>query len=410
LSSAPRSGTRIETLFARFPWAGKVLAIFVASRIVTTTIFLIVASLQGVSDRTGDHPGFPEFANIWDGQWYWYINAAGYPGEIPRTDDGVATENAWAFMPAYPLLLRLFTVVGIPFPTVAPIVSLLFAGAAALVFYRLMVRFLPPGSALFATALFCTAPLSTILQVSYAESMHLFLLFVALLLLVDRRYALLVPVVIVMSLTRPSGLAFALALLLHLVHRFVTRARDPFPWRERIEVVIVGLVSAFAGVAWLLIAWAVTGEFTAYTDTEFAWRRGFGIDGHFIPFTPWLQGAQFWFDDWFGLPDPWSLVSGAAAVVALVGAYAGFLLSPWARRLGPDIRFWLIAYALYLLAVFFPQSSTFRLLVPLAPALGALAVPTSWIWRVSLLVLGVAGQVLWTYGLWRADIYDWTPP
>jgi hypothetical protein len=410
LSSASRSGTRIETLFARFPWAGKVLAIFVASRIVTTTIFLIVASLQGVSDRTGDHPGFFEFANIWDGQWYWYINAAGYPGEIPRTDDGVATENAWAFMPAYPLLLRLFTVVGIPFPTVAPIVSLLFAGAAALVFYRLMVRFLPPGSALFATALFCTAPLSTILQVSYAESMHLFLLFVALLLLVDRRYALLVPVVIVMSLTRPSGLAFALALLLHLVHRFVTRARDPFPWRERIEVVIVGLVSAFAGVAWLLIAWAVTGEFTAYTDTEFAWRRGFGIDGHFIPFTPWLQGAQFWFDDWFGLPDPWSLVSGAAAVVALVGAYAGFLLSPWARRLGPDIRFWLIAYALYLLAVFFPQSSTFRLLVPLAPALGALAVPTSWIWRVSLLVLGVAGQVLWTYGLWRADVYDWTPP
>jgi hypothetical protein len=391
-------------------WVTRVLAIFVASRVVTTTIFLVVASLQQASDRTGAHPGFAEFANIWDGQWYWYVNAAGYPGEIPRDENGVAQENAWAFMPAYPFLLRLLTVWGIPFPSVAPIVSMLFAGAAALVFYRLMVRFLPPGSALFATALFCTAPLSTILQVSYAESMHLFLLFLALLLLVDRRYALLAPVVVVMSLTRPSGLAFAFALLLHLIHRFVTRARDPFPWRERLEVVILGLMSVFAGVAWLLIAWAVTGEFTAYTDTEFAWRRGFGIDGHLIPFAPWVQGAQFWFDDWFGLPDPWSLVAGVAALVALVGGYAGFLLSPWTRRLGPDIRFWLIAYAVYLLAVFFPQSSTFRLLVPLAPALGALAVPTSWIWRVSLLVLGVAGQVLWTYGLWRADVYDWTPP
>jgi Gpi18-like mannosyltransferase len=149
-------------------WVTRVLAIFVLSRIVTTTIFLVVASLQQVSDRTGAHPDFFEFANIWDGQWYWYVNAAGYPNEIPRDENGVAQENAWAFMPAYPFLLRLITVWGVPFPAVAPFVSMIFAGAAALVFFRLMARFLPPGSALFATALFCTAPLSTILQVSYA--------------------------------------------------------------------------------------------------------------------------------------------------------------------------------------------------------------------------------------------------
>lgn len=391
-------------------WATKVLAIFLASRIVTTTIFLIVAGLQHASDRTGEHPGFLEFANIWDGQWYWFINGAGYPAEIPRADDGTATENAWAFLPAYPYLLRLFTVVGIPFPAIAPFVSMLFAGAAALVFFRLMARFLPPGSALFATALFCFAPLSTILQVSYAESMHLFLLFLALLLLVDRRYVLLMPVVVVMSLTRPSGLAFALALLLHLGHRFVTRARDPFPWRERIEVVVAGLVAALAGFAWLLIAWAVTGDVSAYTDTEFAWRRGFGIEGDLIPFTPWVQGAAFWFGQWWHLPEPGLHVAAIAAVVGLVGGFAGFLLSPWAKRLGPDLRFWLISYALYLLAVFFPQSSTFRLLVPLAPALGAFAAPRSPVYRVALLVLGVVGQFLWTYGLWRADVYDWTPP
>ena len=391
-------------------WATKVLAVFVASRIVTTTILLVVASLQEVSDRTGDHPGLIEFSNIWDGQWYWSINLGGYPDAIPRTEDGDATENAWAFMPAYPFLLRIFTLVGIPFPVIAPIVSLLFAGAAALVFFRLMSRFLPAGSALFATALLCFAPLSTILQVSYAESMHLFLLFLALLLLVDRRYVLLVPVVIVMSLTRPSGLAFALALLLHLVHRFVTRARDPFPWRERLEVVAVGLLSAFAGVAWLLIAWAVTGEFTAYTDTEFAWRRGFGVEGHFLPFAPWVQAAQFWFGQWWGIEGPTLVALAAVAVIALAAAFAAFLFSPWAKRLGPDLRFWLASYALYLLAVFFPQSSVFRLLVPLAPALGALAVPRSPVWRASLLVLGVVGQVLWTYGLWRADVYDWTPP
>jgi hypothetical protein len=400
----------VADLLTRTPWWARVLLVFAASRIVTTTIFLIVASLQLQSDRTGVHPGFVEFANIWDGRWYGYINGAGYPSEIPRTPEGVATENAWAFMPAYPYLLRVFTVIGIPFDVIAPVVSMLFAGAAALVFFRLMARFLPSGSALFATTLFCVAPLSTMLQVSYAESMHLFLLFLALLLLVDRRYVLLIPVVVLMSLTRPSGLAFAFALLLHLGHRFLTRARDPFPWPERIEVAVAGLVAALSGVGWLLIAWAATGEFSAYTDTELAWRRGFGIEGELVPFTPWVQGAEFWFGQWWSLPEPWGVVAAVAAVVALAGGFAGFLLGPWARRIGPDIRFWLVAYALYLLAVFFPQSSVFRLLMPLAPALGALAVPTSKVWRVALVVAGVAGQVLWTYGLWRADVYDWTPP
>ncbi len=59
--------------------------------------------------------------------------------------------------------------------------------------------------------------------------------------------------------------------------------------------------------------------------------------------------------------------------------------------------------------MFFPQSSTFRLLVPLAPALGALAVPRSRVFRIALIVLGVAGQVGWVYIAWWIDGVDWTP-
>ena len=55
---------------------------------------------------------------------------------------------------------------------------------------------------------------------------------------------------------------------------------------------------------------------------------------------------------------------------------------------------------MYLLAVFFPQSSTWRLLLPLAPALGAFAVPRSVPLRVGLVVLGIVGQLLWVYGCW----------
>ena len=59
---------------------------------------------------------------------------------------------------------------------IAPIVSTVFALGAALLFYLLMARVLPGSAALFAVVLFCIAPLSPILQVAYAESMHLFLL------------------------------------------------------------------------------------------------------------------------------------------------------------------------------------------------------------------------------------------
>lgn len=391
-------------------WTTRVLAIFAASRLVTTGILLAVAQLQFASDRTSARPGLEEFSNIWDGQWYLVINGWGYPTEIPRDEAGMARESAWAFLPAYPVLLRLVTTLGVPFTVAAPIASTLFAGAAMLVLYRLFARFLPSGSALFGVALFAFAPLSTILQVSYAESMHLLLLFSALLLLVSRRYALLVPVAALMALTRPSGLAFALALLLHLIYRWMTRERDPFPPREIVAVVVVGLTTALAGVAWLLVAALVTGDPQAYLDTEYAWRAAYLGPGEVVPFTPWFQGAHWWFSFWWQLPEAVTWGLAVAAVLALVAGFAALVASPGMRRLGPDIRFWLVAYALYLLAVFFPQSSTFRLLVPLAPALGALAVPRSPVWRVAVLVAGVVGQVLWTYGLWRAETQDWTPP
>lgn len=385
-------------------WWLRVLVVFLASRLISTAILLVYAAKQGV--------GYFDFATNWDGQWYWLIAVTGYPAELPLTADGFVGENAWAFMPAYPALVKVLT---LPFgdgafPIVAPLVSTAFAAAAALVFFRLMRRFLDDGTALFAVVLFCTAPLSPILQVSYAESMHLFLLFAALLLLVDRRYTLLVPVVVLMAITRPSGLAFALLLLLHAIHRFVTRRRDPFPLRERVEVVIAGLVSFAAGLAWPIAAWIATGSLTAYTDTELAWRAAYVGHQHLVPFASWFQGAAWWFDWWWSLDEPWAGVLGAMAVVALVALFGALVLSPLAKRLGVDLRYWLVSYALYLLAVFFPQSSTFRLLVPLAPALGALAVPRSRIYRATLVVLGVVGQIAWVHIAWWRDGADWTPP
>lgn len=393
------------------PWWVKVLVIFVASRVVTTSIMLSFAARQDANPWTGPRPNYFDFAAIWDGHWYYIISAVGYPSNLPMTPDGHVAENAWAFMPAYPAVVRmLVALTGQGFPVVSVVVSVGFALAAALMFYKLMHLVMPGSTALFAVVLFCVAPLSPILQVSYAESMHVFLLALALYLLIQRRYWLLIPVVTVMSLTRPSGLAFALTMLLHVAYRWWTgrpaaRHPEPFPVGERVASLSVALFSALMGVSWILIAWAITGSLSAYTDTELAWRAAYVGYGELVPFAGWVSAAGFW-APWFGMSQPLLLVLLAIVVAGFFAA----LVSPWARRLGVDLRLWIASYALYLLAVFFPQSSVFRLLVPLFPALGMLAMPRSTTYRVLLVAAGIAGQWAWVQLGWWVDGTDWTPP
>ncbi len=403
-----RLSTTLRVRYRLTPWWAKVMVIFAGSRAVTTTLLLWYASMQGPNAWTGAQPGYFDFAKIWDGHWYFIVAVAGYPTELPLTDDGHVGENAWAFMPAYPSIVRVVMLLtGLDFSVAAVIVSVAFALGAALMFYRLMALVLPSSSALFAVVLFCVAPLSPVLQVAYAESMHAFLLTVALYLLVRRRYWLLLPVIAVMALTRPSGLAFALALLLHVIHRWwlARSGREEFPVGERVASVVAGLFSAVMGVAWLLIAWGMTGSFTAYTDTELAWRASYIGYTELVPFTPWFQAAVWW-ANWWQVP-AWLVIGGLVVLIVWV---AVCLFLPPVRRLGVDIRFWLASYSLYLLAVFFPQSSTFRLLMPLFPALGALAVPRSRVYRVALVVVFILGQWAWIHVAWWVDGYDWSPP
>jgi hypothetical protein len=387
-------------------WWIAVIAIFAASRVVTTSILLAYASIQGSNAWTGPQPDYFSFAKIWDGHWYYIIALTGYPSELPLDEAGHVAENAWAFMPGYSAVVRfVMTVTTFDFAVAAVIVSVGFALGAALVFYRLMNRVLPSSSALFAVAVFCFAPLSPILQVAYAESMGLFLLILALYWLMKRQYWMLFPVIAVMSLTRPSGLAFALAIGLHVVYRWWVRDRDGFPRADAVAAISATVFSLVMGFAWFLIAAAVTGSLTAYTDTELAWRAPYIGHVELVPFTAWFQAAGFW-QLWWNIPQ-W-LLSGVL-VIAVLG-FVGFLFTRPARRLGVDLRLWLLSYALYILAVFFPQSSTFRLLMPMFPIAGVLAQPKSPTYRILLLLVCVAGQVGWIHIAWWVDNYDWSPP
>ena len=383
------------------PWWAQVVLIWAASRVITTTLVSILASVQGPNAWTGAHPGYTDFATMWDAHWYNIVAVVGYPTVLPITDTGRIGESAWAFMPGYPFLARaLMEFSGQPWEPVAVFVSVAFSLGTALLFFRLMSRVLDASAARFAVVLFCVAPLSPMLQFGYAESMYLFFLTLALLLLLERRYTLLFPVITVMALTRPSGLAFALALALHVGYRWYTRATDAFPPRQRMLAASVAVFSGVMGLAWPAAAWAVTGSVTAYTDTELAWRAPYIGYVELIPFTAWFQSGAWW----LGTP------LGIIAVVALILGFTLLMFTPVVRRLGVDLRLWVASYALYLLAVFFPQSSTFRLLMPMFPLLGAAAVPTSRWYRGGAVVLCILGQSGWLLLCWGVDGADWTPP
>jgi hypothetical protein len=246
----------------------------------------------------------------------------------------------------------------------------------------------------FAVAVFSVAPLSFVLQTAYAESMGLFLLLAVLCLVDRRRYLAAIPVVVALAFTRPTALPVALAVGLHLVLRLVAarRGEDPLPRRELLSGGALVAVATAAGFAWAAVAALVTGVPDAYFQTEQAWRALWMPDTPFAYFTPWLFAADFW----FGRFGPFA---GPLVLTALLAGFVLLLLAPAVRRLGTVVRLWAASYVLYLLAVFFPQSSLFRLLMPLAPLAGAV-VPRRLPVRIAVLAGSIALQALW---LWCVD-------
>jgi hypothetical protein len=403
---AATSTARRRARLRLVPWWARVLAVFVLTRLVTTVVLLQFAANQAANAWTGPSPSYVDFATLWDGRWYEIIATSGYPSTLPVTEAGEIGENAWAFMPLYPVVVRLLMLVtGLGWATAAVAVSVACGAIACLVLYRLLRHSLSETQSLVAVLLFCVAPTSPLLQLAYAESAAMMLTAITLLLLVRRRYVLVFPVVLLLGLTRPSGLAFAAAMGLYVLVRFLRRSREPFErgdWLPTVALTVWGLV---VGFLWPAAAWAVTGSITAYTDTELAWRSSYIGYQELFPFTSWFQGGAWWGQWWFQSP-----AVGIALVVLVVAVFVAILASPWTRRLDLFSRAWVAGDAVYLFAFFFPQSSTFRLLGPMFPLVGALAVPRSPLFRVALVLAGIGGQILWISACWAVDGYDWTPP
>ncbi len=401
----------LTTASARSGWGAvalRIAFIYAAARVVTTAFLLLAAELSGFGSRMGPDASLSDTIVAWDGQWYWYVAEAGYPSDLPRTDDGRVAENQWAFMPVFAYLAK---AVGAPFGSWAVgafLVSLLAGYAASLVLYHLLRIKLDDSAATWSVVFFASAPLAALFQVGYAESLNLLWLFCALWCVLARRYRWLYLLIPLMAFTRPGVLAFALMLGLVGIWRWTRRAKEPLGAAEIAHIVALGSLAVACGFAWQVIAGLVTGEPGAYLATELAWRRNWiPGDAEFFPLEGFLSAAAFWFGTMWHLP----AFLGPIALAALVlGAAAALILLPQVRALGVELRLWAASYLVYLLLVFFPQSSIFRLLIPLSPLWGAIAVPRSRVWRGSILVLSLAGQWWWIYNMYALGSTPWQVP
>ena len=81
------------------------------------------------------------------------------------------------------------------------------------------------------------------------------------------------------------------------------------------------------------------------------------------------------------------------------------------RRLGPEMHGWVAGYLGYLFLAIEPGSSLFRFML-LAFPFGTVTVRASrarW-WIPALVVVGLVGQLVWTYAFWRLMPPSGWPP
>jgi hypothetical protein len=399
---------------SRWPWWVQVAGLYIAARLVSACIFMAAALHQGVNPWFPAKPDYWNFINIWDARWYADALQRGYPALLPTDAAGTVQENTWAFYPLFPVLGRVVSGLTGTGPAWSLTAIALVSGiGAALVAYRIFRHRATHRTALWGTVFLATFPVAPVLQVPYAESLNLLLLGAALLLVMERRYLWAMPVVVLMCLSRPTGVPFAVTLGLLFLYRCWQRAtatgltaprvttqglaaerlspqrRDGGAVPSSAELWSLGGLTAVSGIGallWPAIAWAATGDLGAYTKTETAWR---GDD--LVPFKPWFDAGIMLFGPTLGVLAPF----------VFVAAFTLLMMSRPVVALGAELRLWCCCYMGYLLVFLHPQTSTFRMLLPLFPlALSTALLSRSRAYRGAVVVMFVLLQIVWIVWLW----------
>lgn len=334
-----------------------VLLAYLLCRAFSAVLIVWMAPHDGplvVSYRTGTGPlGYWDVVHSWDGKWYQQIIRDGYPDVLPHRADGSIDQNTWAFLPLYPVLVKgVMAAAGVSFAVAGSLLSLACGGAAVLLMAVLLRERIGAAGAFAACLVLAAAPSSPVLQMTYTESLGILLL-VVFLWGVDRsRWAEAIGAALLLGFERPIALPLVGVMVAVLLRMAVRRAalRPTLP--DVLGALLALVATGVSGLVWPLVAAHVTGDLTAYTDTQAAWRTG-----AVVPFKPWVDNFQLLF----------GVGRGIVVLFVLVAMVLLMMLGPWARDLGFLLRAWMLSYSVYLLATVDVWTSIYRYLLFLWP-------------------------------------------
>ena len=376
-------------LLARSPWWLAPLAIFVVTRVVDGLVIAHAAHAQIALDGSlgihaeelkPAHPGYWAALSNWDGQWYETIARHGYPRSLPAS--GPVPQTAWAFYPLYPALVRAVMIVTpLGFAPAASLVSLVFAGLAmALIFRMVQVRAGRFAGAMTVLAL-CVFPSAPILQAAYTEGLALFGIALLVWSLTRREYAGAWVALVLLALTRPIVVAAAPVIALHGLVRWRTST-----CRQRWTIGGLTVASAVLVLLWPAVAGLATGRADAYFATQRAWNNELSLQRSYVG---WL----------FGGPDHDATIKAVLVLLVLLLA----LVIPAGRGWPLELRLWAGVYAVYLAFTLRPTSSIERYMllaaVPWLPVTALAPVGARrWVQVLAFVVVALVGvrlQVGW---------------
>jgi mannosyltransferase PIG-V len=361
--SPPAPEARLSVRGHFIPDWAVLLAGYATSRAISLGILAAAYALGAgagatVSNAAGGS-GLFAYLQSWDGLHYRQIAEHGYPARLPIDGSGNVERNPWAFLPLYPLIVRALTAIsGLDFSIAGVSVAVLFGGLATFALYRLLLRRLVQRSALWGALFFCFGPMSFLFDVAYADGMFLFLMFCSVIAMMSRRWILMIPFAVAASFAHPGAIALAPAVGIVCAVRLLRRDSD-FRAREMISAGVAITAITLAGLAWPVIAGLVTGDPSAYFDTETAWWASYIGHWNFVPFSPWFVFANHFLG-----------VAGVVLVLVGLSSFAYWLTRRSTRPFGQDLLVYTGSYVAYLVAVFLPQQSLLRMLLPLSPLLG----------------------------------------
>ncbi|QWC85551.1 glycosyltransferase family 39 protein [Nocardioidaceae bacterium] len=302
----------------------------------------------------------------WDGQWYAGIARDGYGDVVVAADGRVLSD--YAFFPLLPALERVLgDLLGLPYARAGLLLAVLCAPVAAAGIFVLTRRVLSPRAATVAVLLWACLPSASVQTMAYTESLFTAVLVWSVWFVLRGRLLPAATLAAAAVLTRPTGVAVALAVGLVAVLAVAGRTTSPWPEARRPgrpEALLAGLLLVVATLAHPAYVAGQVGQPLGYLEVTEGWQNSFDGGLAYVGFL----GERF-------AAGP----AGVAVAVVLLAATLAVLVLT-ARLARPPYPWPLLVVTAVIVVLAFTTSGYFgskpRYLIP---AVGLLLPPAAWL-------------------------------